>query len=89
MRVNLSPRFKRAYKKLPPRIQDDFDEKITIFTGSPYHPLLKTHKLKGKLQECLAFYLQEGYRVLFEFSGPDAVDLLHAGPHDIYERFRR
>lgn len=87
MRVNLSPRFKRAYKKLPQSIQDDFDEKIVLFIESPYHHLLKTHKLKGKLQECFVFCLRDGYRVLFEFSGQDAMNLLSVGPHDIYERF--
>lgn len=89
MHVNLSPRFKRSYKKVPQHIQKDFDKKIAVFIKNPYHPSLKTHKLKGKLQECLAFYLKDGNRVLFEFAGPETVDLLDIGPHDIYRRFRR
>lgn len=87
MEVNLSPRFKRSYKKVPPHIQDDFGKKIDIFKQNPYHPSLKTHKLTGKLQECLGFYLRDGYRVLFEFSGPNTIDLLLVGSHDIYKRF--
>lgn len=89
MRVNLSPRFKRSYQKVPRHIQKDFDQKIETFADNPNHPFLKTHKLKGKLQECLAFRLKDGYRVLFEFSGPETVDLLDIGQHDIYRRFRR
>jgi mRNA-degrading endonuclease RelE of RelBE toxin-antitoxin system len=89
MQVNLSPRFKRSYKKVPRHIQSDFDEKIILFTKDPYHPSLKTHKLTGKLQECLGFYLRDGYRVLFEFSGLHTIDLLIVGPHDIYKRFKR
>jgi addiction module RelE/StbE family toxin len=89
MNVNLSPRFKRSYKKAPQHIRNDFDKKINIFIENLDHPSLKTHKLKGKLQECLAFRLKNGYRVLFEFSGPDTVDLLDIGSHDIYKRFRR
>lgn len=87
MHVNLSPRFKRSYKKLASYLKEDFDRKIILFIENPYHLFLKTHKLKGKLQECLAFYLKDGYRVLFEFSGPDTIDLLEIGPHDIYKRF--
>lgn len=49
MKVNLSPRFKRSYKKTPQHIQNDFDKKIEIFMSDPNHPTLKTHKLKGKL----------------------------------------
>lgn len=86
MTINFSPRFKRAYKKLPSHIQDNFDKQITLFTQNPNHPSLKTHKLKGHLQECLAFRLRDGYRVLFEFSSPNTVDLLDVGPHDIYKR---
>ena len=56
---------------------------------NPDDPSLKTHKLKGKLQECLAFRLKDGFRVLFEFSRTDSVDLLDVGAHDIYQRFER
>jgi mRNA interferase RelE/StbE len=86
MEVNLSPRFTRAYKKLPKKIQEDFKSKIETFVKDPRHPSLKTHKLKGKYQESLAFRLKDGYRVLFEFSSLESVDLLDVGPHDIYKR---
>jgi addiction module RelE/StbE family toxin len=86
MVINFSPRFKRAYQKLPSHIQTDFDKQITLFMENPKHPSLKTHKLKGKFQECLAFRLRDGYRVLFEFDTPDIVNLLDTGPHDIYKK---
>lgn len=86
MNVNLSPRFSRAYKKLPRHIRKDFKDKIATFIKDPRLPMLRTHKLKGKYQECLAFRLKDGYRVLFEFSSPNTVDLLDVGPHDIYKK---
>lgn len=89
IKINISPRFKRAYKKLPPRVQNDFDKKIELFIKNPSDPILKTHKLKGKLQLCLAFRLYDGYRVLFEFSGNDTVDLLAVGPHDHYDKWKK
>lgn len=86
MTVHLSPRFTRSYKHLPQHIQEDFKTKIKIFIKDPHHPSLKTHKLRGKLQECLAFRLKDGFRVLFEFSTSDAIHLLNVGPHDIYNK---
>jgi addiction module RelE/StbE family toxin len=86
MIVNFSSRFKRVYKKLPSSIKNDFDKVITIFMKNPNHPSLHTHKLKGKFQECLAFRLRDGYRVLFEFSEKDTVDLLDVGSHRLYKR---
>ena len=89
IKINISSRFKRAYKKLPTHIQNDFDGKIKIFIKNPNSPKLKTHKLKGKLQTCLAFRLCDGYRVLFEFSKSDTVDLLSVGSHDYYQRWKK
>lgn len=87
MKVNLSPRFKHAYKHLPLHVQGDFDEKIKIFIQNPRDPKLRMHKLKGKLQTCLSFYLRDGFRVLFEFSTYNTVDLLDVGKHDKYKRW--
>lgn len=82
-----TPRFKRSYRKLPRHIQNDFDVKITLFMDNPKDPSLKTHKLMGKLRECLAFRLKDGFRVLFEFVNSKSINLLYIGLHDIYERF--
>lgn len=89
MKINLSPRFKRSYKKLPPYLQDDFDEKIIFFAKDPRDTKLSSHKLKGKLQSCLSFYLKDGYRVLFEFRSKDEIDLLDVGPHDKYKQWEK
>lgn len=89
MEVNLSPRFKRVYKKLPKEVKNDFDSKISLFIGNPRNPTLKTHKLKGKLQSCLSFYLRDGYRVLFEFENTHEINLLDIGPHDKYYSWKR
>lgn len=54
---------------------------------NPENPKLKTHKLRGKLQNCLSFYLRDGYRVLFEYLGDQTVDLLDIGSHDKYQEW--
>jgi len=65
MKVNLSPHFKRSYKKLPKHIQNDFDSAIRIFIKNPSDPVLKTHKLEGSLQEYLAFKLKKWFQSSF------------------------
>lgn len=89
MIINRSSRFKRAFQKLPPHIQDDFIEKIRRFASDPFDPRLHTHKLKGKLHECYSLYLKDGYRVLFEFAGNDEVNFIAVGPHDQYTHWER
>lgn len=88
MIINRSPRFKRSYQKLPVHIQESFITRIRLFAESPFHPQLKTHKLKGNLQECWAFELRDGFRVYFEFVTGSEINLLYTGPHDRYGRWK-
>lgn len=87
--VHRASRFKRSYKKLPPHIQDSFDKRIKIFSQDPFHPLLGTHKLHGRLDLYHGFYLKDGFRVLFEFQDNNVALLVNAGDHDDYERWAR
>jgi addiction module RelE/StbE family toxin len=84
MEISFSTRFKRAYKKLPEHIQENFDAKIRLFIESPSHPQLRVHMLRGKLHECLSFSLRDGYRVLFDITDRHIVRLLDVGNHDSY-----
>lgn len=89
MYIKRSGRFKRAFKKIPTTIQEDFINKIRIFAEDPRDQQLKTHKLKGKLEECFAFYLKDGFRVLFEFTGSNEVNLIDIGKHDKYKSWKK
>jgi mRNA-degrading endonuclease RelE of RelBE toxin-antitoxin system len=64
IRVEYSSRFRRAYKKLPQIIKNNFEEKFKIFQFNPFYPVLNTHPLKGGLKDHCSFYLVAGYWVL-------------------------
>lgn len=89
MKINRSSRFKRSFKKLPPKIKEDFDQRIKIFFNDPFTSSLRTHKLKGNLADYYAFYLKDGYRVLFDFIGENTVVLVNIGSHDDYSKWGR
>lgn len=84
-----STRFKRSFKKQPPHIKADFADKIEIFKTHPFHPLLHTHKLRGRLALYYGFYLQDGFRVLFDFMESNTVLLVNIGSHDDYKKWAR
>ena len=88
MRLHFFARFTRSYRRLPPPLREDFNEKIKLFCSNPRDPHLGTHKLKGRLKECFAFNLQSGYRVLFELVQSDLANLLDVGPHDKYRQWK-
>lgn len=89
MYIKRSSRFKRAFKKLPSDIQDDFVDKIRIFVENPRDQKIKTHKLKGNLEECYAFCLKDDFRVLFEFIGGNEINLIDIGKHDKYRLWKK
>ena len=82
--------FKRAYKKsIKGRrdLRDKLVELLEIFQNDPFHPILKTHKLSGKLEGLWAFVVEYDCRVIFKFvENPDTKEkealLVDIGRHD-------
>jgi addiction module RelE/StbE family toxin len=70
----------RLLKKTP-----DLDPKLSSvlkkLKEDPFAPSLKTHKLKGRLQESYACSLTIDLRIIFELT-TDTVHLLDIGTHD-------
>ena len=77
--------FKRSYKK---RVRNNsilkkkFWEKMSAFLENPFFPLLRTHKLSGKLAGQWAFSVDDDCRIVFEFIGENRVLLIDVGSHD-------
>lgn len=82
--VNYSSFFKRRYEELTAQQKADFRKAIQLFVEHPFHPKLKTHKLKGKWEGFWSFSINYSDRALFKFSGKETVDLINIGNHSIY-----
>lgn len=82
--VNHSSFFKRRYEQLTEKQKADFRKAIQLFVEDPFHPKLKTHKLKGKWEGFWSLSINYSDRVLFKFSGKEIVDLINIGSHSIY-----
>ena len=68
--IDFSKSFKRAFKRIirSNKIsEDDFFEKLDVFSNNPFEPNLRTHKLSGKLKHLWAFSLGYDLRVVFIF----------------------
>lgn len=77
--------FKRAYKK---KIKNNneykkkFWESLRLFVTDPFNPLLKTHKLSGKLKGLWVFSCLYDCRIIFKFIKKEEVLLIDIGSHD-------
>jgi addiction module RelE/StbE family toxin len=73
--------FKKAGRKNP-EIKDRLQEALELFVRDPYHPMLGTHKLSGKLKGHHAFGLGYDFRVVFKFIDQEEVALISIGRHE-------
>jgi len=67
IKIYFHPQFRKSYKKLPLTIKKKAEIKEKIFKKNPFHPSLKTHKLKGKLKDIWSFSLLITNTELFLF----------------------
>lgn len=84
MRVFYHPKFAREYRSLPDNIKKIAEDKELLFRKNPFHPQLKTHKLKGALKGFWAFSINQKFRIIFDFS-KDTIRFYSVGDHDIYD----
>lgn len=85
IKVAYSPSFHRSFKRI---IKNNstrqvlFEDKISLFIITPFHPQLKTHKLKGALKDFYSFTIEYNLRVIFYFISDTEVVLEDIGSHD-------
>ena len=85
MEVTFSNSFKKSFKQ---RIQGynkepEFYKCLEIFITTPFDPVLKTHKLSGKLKNFWSFTIAFDLRVVFYFTNdkPKRAVLVDIGNH--------
>jgi len=90
MKLVWSSQFIRAFKRLSrtqPDLLDELERVLHVLEEEPFHPSLRTHKLKGVLKNCWASSGGYDFRVVFEFqknpkTKEQEILLLSAGTHD-------
>lgn len=83
-----SPTFVRAARRLvrkKPWAAPDLQAVLQLLSEDAFHPQLRTHKLKGKLQGSWACTVGYDVRIVFDFvvcEGVEAILLITVGTHD-------
>lgn len=85
-----SSSFKRSFKSITrrePNLEEKIANRLNILVDDPFHPSLKTHKLKGKLSGVWACTIEYDCRIVFNFKKhPDSeieeILLIDIGSHD-------
>lgn len=84
MEIFYSPQFGREYRRLSVEVKEKAKKKEKIFRKNPFDARLKTHKLKGRLDEFWAFSIDYRYRIIFKFQDKNTARFYTIGDHSIY-----
>lgn len=87
--VLYTPEFKRRYRELPSAIQRKAEQRETLFRENPFHPLLRTEKLRPHSKEYWSFRIDPHYRIVFRFKDASSrsVIFLTCGHHNWIYRY--
>ena len=81
MKLFLTERFRRDYRRLPAFLQDQVDRKLQTLLTNPKHPSLQTKKMQG-VPGIWELRVTQGYRITFQIEGESYL-LRRVGSHDI------
>lgn len=86
MEVVYDKAFLKAAKKLPESVLQQLSELLVLLQANPFHPLLHTKYLKGRLAGLMSFRVTRDFRVIFSFRD-NSVYLLEIGDRkDVYSK---
>lgn len=78
--------FLKSVKKLPTPIQNKLATKLELLQKNPFHLLLHTKSLIGRLFGFYSFRITREWRVIFQFLEPEIIKLVEVGHRrDIYK----
>lgn len=81
MRIQYLPRFKKQYRKLPVRFQEQFDERLRLFVVDRTDPRLRVHPLKGKFAGYWSMSINGDVRAIYLEQGDSIIIFALIGTH--------
>lgn len=85
LRTSKFVRAAQAYIRKQPSTATTIQETLKLLSENPFHPQLRTHKLKGRLANSWACSAGYDLRIIFDFvpyEDSEAILLLTIGTHD-------
>lgn len=81
MNIQYLPTFKKQYKKLPLKLQEQFDVRSRLFLDDPTAPQLRVHPLKGTFAGYWSMNVNGDLRALYRLVGDELVIFALIGTH--------
>ncbi|MFA5318457.1 MAG: type II toxin-antitoxin system mRNA interferase toxin, RelE/StbE family [Patescibacteria group bacterium] len=84
MEVTFHRNFKKKFKKLPLKIQQQFYERLELFLHDKFNKILNNHAVGSVFPNCRSINISGDYRTIF-YSQGNAIIFITIGTHsDLY-----
>lgn len=83
--IHYNSAFAEQFTAFPIVIQKKACKSEAFFRENPFHPSLRLHKLKGKLQGLWSISLDRKYRIIFKPLEDGVILFVSIGLHSIYD----
>ncbi|MGE3279284.1 MAG: type II toxin-antitoxin system YafQ family toxin [Candidatus Altimarinota bacterium] len=83
--IHTSQHFRKQFTELPKSIKEKALKTEELFRANPFHPSLRLHKLKGKLEGLWSISLDRKHRIIFKSMEDSSILFISIGTHAIYE----
>jgi len=81
MRVRYSSAFKKQYKKLSPKLRQQFKERLRLWLSDPVNPQLRVHPLQGQYLGHWSMNVTGDVRALYTIQSDDRITWVLIGTH--------
>ncbi|KKQ72107.1 MAG: plasmid stabilization system protein [Candidatus Peregrinibacteria bacterium GW2011_GWC2_39_14] len=83
--IHYNNEFAKQFSNLPKNIQKKACEKEAVFRKNAFHPSLRLHKLKGKLDSLWSISIDMKHRIILKPLDDGIILFISIGMHAIYE----
>ncbi len=80
MRIGYKKHFLKKFKKSPPKLREQFRERLDLFLENKFDPILENHSVERAYPGCRSINITGDYRALFQEEG-DVVVFVAIGTH--------
>ena len=74
------------FAKRHPELLGQYEKSLKLLELNPFHPSLRLHKLRGKLEGLWSISIDRKYRLIFKALENGVILFISIGLHAIYEK---
>lgn len=84
MEVKFHKNFKKRFKKIPSKVQNQFYERLDLFLQNKFDKTLNNHSVDKAFPRCSSINITGDYRAIFEDLGNVAIFITIGTHSDLY-----